>query len=124
VSKATRSRESEAERRPKSGGCGLKLIVPIFCFLVGLGICYVAFTLGQVYEKNPDESKRIDVQQLLDQLKSNNEQIRKEAAKKLQEISPDTKDLGAKLEEVVKDGADKAKDAFEWVSNEVEEQTK
>ena len=124
MSKSTRSREGEAERRPKSGGCGLKLIVPIFCFLLGLGICYVAFTLGQVYEKNPDKSKPIDVQTLLDQLKSNNEQIRKQAAEKLQEMSPEAKDLGAKLEEVVKDGADKAKDAFEWVSNEVEERTK
>jgi len=102
----------------------MKFIVPIFCFLLGLGICYLAFTLGQVYEKNPDKSKRIDVQTLLDQLKSNNEQVRKEAAEKLQKMSPDAKDLGAKLEEVVREGADKAKDAFEWVSEEVEERTK
>jgi hypothetical protein len=92
----------------------------IVCFSLGLGICYIAFTLGQVYEKNPDKSKRVHVQTLLDQLKSNNERIRQEAAEKLQEMSPDGEDLGAKLKEIVRDGADNAKDAFEWVSKKVE----
>jgi uncharacterized membrane-anchored protein YhcB (DUF1043 family) len=98
----------------------MKWITAIVCFALGLGICYMAFTLGQVYEKNPDKSQRIHVQTLLDQLKSNNEEIRKEAADKLQKMSPDAEDLRMKLKEVVREGADKAKDAFEWVSKEVE----
>ena len=98
----------------------MKAIMAIVCFALGLGICYLTFTLGQVYERNPDKSKRVHVQTLLDQLKSNNETIRKEAAAKLQEMSPDAENLGARLKEVVRDGADKAKDAFEWVSKKVE----
>lgn len=101
----------------------MKWITAIVCFLLGLGICYLAFTLGRVYEKNPDKSQRIQAQTLLDQLKSNNEELRKEAARKLQEMSPHAKDLGLKLEEVVRDGADKARDAFERVSREFNEET-
>jgi uncharacterized protein HemX len=114
--------EKRTGQPPRPSGCGVKWITAIVCFTLGLGICYFAFTLGQVYEKNPDKSKRIDVQTLLDQLKSNNEEIRKKAADKLQEMSPNTEELGKKLKEVVRDGADKAKDAFEWVSREVEAQ--
>lgn len=101
----------------------MKWVTAIICFLLGLGICYLAFTLGRVYEKNPDKSQRIQAQTLLDQLKSNNEEIRREAARKLQEMSPHAKDLELKLKEVVRDGADKAKDAFEWVSKEFDEGT-